>query len=330
MPANPLATARRARARGLALLLPTAALAISCPVAASPAGASGNGRGTRPTIVLVHGAWSDASGWLPVIRGLQKNGYTVLAPSNPLRGLTADSAYLTAVLKTIKGPVVLVGHSYGGAVITNAAAGNPEVKSLVYIAAFAPEAGENTRRLMARFPGSHLADASALVPAALRTVPVPDGDGDDGLELWIRPERYNEIMLSDRVPAATAASLAAAQRPAATGIVTEAARAAAWRTIPSWYLVATADQAIGAANERFMARRAGARIVEVDAPHAVHVTAPRAVTDLVLEAARAAGPRTAPSAGSRPVAMMAAAASISVATGTALYALARRRETRGR
>ncbi|MFF3561246.1 alpha/beta fold hydrolase [Streptomyces sp. NPDC002574] len=329
MPANPLAISRRARC--LAVLVPAAALAISCPVAASPAGGSGTGRGTRPTIVLVHGAWSDASGWLPVIRGLQKNGYTVLAPSNPLRGLGADSAYLTAVLKTVKGPIVLVGHSYGGAVITNAAAGNPNVKSLVYIAAFAPDAGENARRLIAKYPGSHLADASALLPAALRTVPVPDEDGGDGgLELWLRPERYNEIMLSDRVPAATAASLAAAQRPAATGIVTEAARAAAWRTIPSWYLVATADQAIGAANERFMALRAGAHVVEVDAPHAVHVTAPRAVTDLVLEAARAAGPRIAPSANSRPVAMMAAAASISVATGTALYALTRRRETRGR
>ncbi|MEU6347394.1 alpha/beta hydrolase [Streptomyces sp. NPDC046977] len=329
MPANPLAMSRRARC--LALLVPVAALAVSCPVAASPAGGSGGGRGTRPTIVLVHGAWTDASGWLPVIRGLQKNGYTVLAPSNPLRGLNADSAYLTAVLKTVKGPVVLVGHSYGGAVITNAAAGNPDVKSLVYIAAFAPEAGENTRRLIAKHPGSHLADASALVPAALRTVPVPEDGGDGGgLELWIRPERYNEIMLSGRVPAATAASLAAAQRPAATGIVTEAARAAAWRTIPSWYLVATADQAIGAANERFMALRAGSHVVEVDAPHAVHVTAPRAVTDLILEAARAAGPRLTPSANSRPVAMMAAAASISVATGTALYALTRRRETRPR
>lgn len=329
MPANPIAISRRARC--LALLVPVAALAVSCPVAASPAGGSGGGRGTRPTIVLVHGAWSDASGWLPVIRGLQKNGYTVLAPSNPLRGLSADTAYLTAVLKTIKGPIVLVGHSYGGAVITNAAAGNPNVKSLVYIAAFAPDAGENTRRLIAKYPGSHLADASALLPAALRTVAVPGGDdGAGGLELWLRPERYNEIMLSDRVPAATAASLAAAQRPAATGIVTEAARVAAWRTIPSWYLVAGADQAIGAANERFMALRAGAHVVEVDAPHAVHVTAPRAVTDLILEAARAAGPRFAPSANSRPVAMMAAAASISVATGTALYALTRRRETRGR
>ncbi|MGW1786158.1 alpha/beta fold hydrolase [Streptomyces sp. NPDC002143] len=322
MTANLLKTSRRVC--GLALLLPAAALIPPAPAAASTAdGGSGTGGG-KPTIVLVHGAWADASGWNQVIKTLQGDGYTVVAPANPLRGLTGDAAYLAAFLKSIKGPIVLVGHSYGGAVITNAATGNGNVKSLVYIAGFAPDTGETTGELIAKYPGSHLTDdPSAPVPTALNAVPIPPANG--GIDFYIKPDKFSDVFLSDRLDATTAAALAASQRPATPATNTERSKTPAWRTIPSWYLVASDDRTIGTANERFMAKRAGARTVEVDAPHAAFLTAPDAVTDIIRDAARARSPRLADTGRSGSIGVMAGTAGLALATGTVLITVSRRR-----
>jgi pimeloyl-ACP methyl ester carboxylesterase len=242
----------------------------------------------KPTVVLVHGAWADSSSWSGVVKRLQADGYTVTAPATPLRGLSSDSAYLTDYLKTIKGPIVLVGHSYGGAVISNAATGNPNVKALVYIAAFAPEKGESTADLVGRFPGSHLSDdPNAPLPTALSPVPFTQADGSTGIDLYIKPDKYRDVFLSNRVNKAKAAELAATQRPITAQAVGEPSGTPAWKTIPSWYLVADDDHTIPAAAERAMASRAHAHTVEVDGPHAVAVTDPHAVTRLVEQAATA-------------------------------------------
>lgn len=324
MTANLLKTSRRVC--GLALLLPAAALIPSAAAAASTAdGGSGSGTGGgKPTIVLVHGAWADASGWNQVIKSLQGDGYTVVAPANPLRGLSGDAAYLAAYLKSIKGPIVLVGHSYGGAVITNAATGNRNVKSLVYIAGFAPDTGETTGELIAKFPGSHLTDdPSAPVPTALNAVPIPLANG--GIDFYIKPDKFSDVFLSDRLDATTVAALAAGQRPATPATSTDRSKTPAWRTIPSWYLVASDDRTIGTANERFMAKRAGARTVEVDAPHAAFLTAPDAVTDIIRDAARARTPRLADTGRSGSIGVMAGTAGLALATGTVLITVSRRR-----
>ncbi|MFC5959867.1 alpha/beta fold hydrolase [Streptomyces pratens] len=262
------------------------ALALSAAVipgqatSAASAPSGGNTVGERPTIVLVHGSFTDASGWQPVIGALQQRGYRVVAPANPLRGLSQDSAYLAAFLKRIEGPIVLVGHSYGGAVITNAATGNPNVTSLVYISGFAPEKGESAAELLAKFPGSRLTDS-----AAFNAVPIPKDQG--AVDLYVKPDKFRDVFLSNRLSTAEAAVAAASQRPATPATSNEKSGAPAWKTIPSWSLVSTADRAIGSANLRFMAERARARTVEVDAPHAVYLTAPNAVTDLILDAAGA-------------------------------------------
>ncbi|MFB7288422.1 alpha/beta fold hydrolase [Actinacidiphila glaucinigra] len=241
----------------------------------------------KPTVVLVHGAWADSAGWTGVAKRLQADGYPVAAPATPLRGLGSDAAYLADYLKTIKGPVVLVGHSYGGAVVTGAATGNDNVKALVYVAAFAPDKGESIADLVGRFPGSHLSDdPNAPVPTALNAVPFTQADGGTGVDLYIKPDKFRDVFLSNRVSRSKAAALAATQRPITAQAVGEpSAEAPAWKTIPSWYLVARADRTIPPAAERFMAARAHARTIEVDGPHAVHVTDPGAVTRLIEKAA---------------------------------------------
>jgi pimeloyl-ACP methyl ester carboxylesterase len=226
--------------------------------------------------VLVHGAFADASGLDTVIRRLQRDGYRVIAPANPLRSLSGDSAYLKALLKTVSGPVVLVGHSYGGAVITNAATGNANVKALVYLAAYALDKGETVASIGTKFPGSH------LTPDALNQVPLTGG----GADLYIKPDKFRDVFLSNRLSAARAAVLAATQRPAAAAGFAEVSGTPAWKTIPSWYLVARQDHAIPPAAERSMAKRAKAHTVEVNAPHAVYLTDPGAVTRLILDAAK--------------------------------------------
>ncbi|MFI9113726.1 alpha/beta fold hydrolase [Streptomyces venezuelae] len=269
--------------RTLALALPAtlAALIGAAPAApASRAAAVDTDRHEpRPTIVLVHGAFADASSWSGTIRRLQHAGYPVLAPANPLRGLAADTAYLRSVLAAVDGPVVLVGHSYGGAVISGAAVGNSRVKALVYIAAFTPDKGESAADLAAKFPGSTLGDA--VNP---QSYPLPGGG--TGTELVIERANFHGQFAAD-VPVSDAAVMAATQRPVATAALEEKAGAAAWKTIPSWALIATADKNIPPTAERWMARRAGSHITEVDASHAVAVSRPAVVTHVILAAARA-------------------------------------------
>jgi pimeloyl-ACP methyl ester carboxylesterase len=230
-------------------------------------------------VVLVHGAFADASGWNGVAERLERDGYTVIAPANPLRGLAGDSAYISSVLKTIKGPIVLVGHSYGGAVISSAAAGNSQVESLVYISAFMPDKGEGLGALGAKFPGSEL-------NAALLRRPFQNADGSKGTDLYIQPAKFHGVFAAD-LPRKTTALMAATQRPISASAFLDTAKAAAWKTIPSWALVATQDKAIAPALERFEAKRARSHTVEVAASHVAMISHPDAVTDLILDAAGA-------------------------------------------
>lgn len=260
----------------------TAAALLTTGAAANAEAATASHPAThvaKPTVVLEHGAWADASGWTGVTERLQRAGYPVVAPADPLRGLQADSAYLKSVLSQIKGPVVLVGHSYGGEVITDAAVGDPQVKALVYIAAFAPAQGEslqslNSTKLAAEIP------ALPLVPAAF-----PAADGSQGTELGIATAKYPSVFLDDRLPKAQEAAMAAEQRPLSLAAVTETSGVPAWKTIPSWYLVADHDRAISPALERFMAHRAHAHTVSIDAPHLAMVTNPAPVARLIEKAA---------------------------------------------
>jgi pimeloyl-ACP methyl ester carboxylesterase len=233
--------------------------------------------GPKPTIVLIHGAFADASGWNGVIDLLRNDGYPVIAPANPLRDLVDDAEYLASILATIPGPVVLVGHSYGGAVITNAAIDRPNVKALVYIAAFAPDKGESVFGLTVRSPGS-------LLPPALRLRPFRQPGGALGNDAYIDPALFHDVFVGD-VPASTAAEMAASQRPLTLAAGTELTQAVAWKSIPSWYMVAGLDHTIPPDVERFMARRAGSHVVEVGGSHVVMIEHPGAVADLIRAAA---------------------------------------------
>jgi len=234
----------------------------------------------KPTVVLVHGAFADASGWSDEIRRLHNDGYPVLAPANPLRGIASDAAYIRSVLATVSGPIVLVGHSYGGAVITNAASGNPNVKALVYIAAFAPDEGEP---LGAPLAGSQ---DSLLTLDALDLRPYPVPGGGTGADAYIKLDRFHEIFAAD-LPTPVTDVMARAQRPLEASVLQEPTHNPAWKTIPSWFLLPTEDRVIGTDAERAMAVRAGSQIVEVRASHAVLVSRPTKVTKLIEEAARA-------------------------------------------
>jgi pimeloyl-ACP methyl ester carboxylesterase len=244
-------------------------------------GSSAEAAADKPTVVLVHGAWADGTGWSEVTKRLQDAGYTVLAAPNPLRSLSSDSAYLRSFLAFVKGDVVLVGHSYGGAVVTNTAGDVPSVRALVYVNAFVPDAGESALDLATRFPGSKLGDET-LQPSLY-----PGADGTPQPELFIRRDRFREVFAGD-LPQAMAATIAASQRPVAPAALGEPAQAAAWKTLPSWYLVGTADMAIPPATQRFMANRAGSTVVEVNASHASFISAPGAVVNLIDAAAAAA------------------------------------------
>ncbi|MGW5061789.1 alpha/beta fold hydrolase [Streptomyces sp. NPDC004096] len=235
------------------------------------------GAPSLPTIVLVHGAFADSSSWNGVIERLQRAGYPVIAAANPLRGLADDAAYVASVLEGVQGPVVLAGHSYGGAVISEAAVGNTQVKALVYIAAFTPDEGESALELSGKFPGSTLG-------AALTPVPFPLGGGT-GTDLYIEPAKFHDQFAAD-VPEPVAALMAATQRPVAASALEEKASAAAWKTIPSFSLIATEDYNIPPAAQQFMAERAHAHTVEVKASHAVAVSRPDAVARLIEQAAQ--------------------------------------------
>ncbi|MET7908349.1 alpha/beta hydrolase [Streptomyces avermitilis] len=249
-----------------------------CTTVAAPAGADDGTTTTKPTIVLVHGAFADASSWNGVVERLERRGYTVIAPANPLRGLDSDSTYIASVLDSIKGPIVLAGHSYGGAVISTAAAGNPRVKSLVYVSALMPDVGESGMTLAARFPSE--------LGTATKSVPYRAG-GVSGTDLYLKPDRLHQVFAAD-LPESTTRLMAVAQRPVATTAFSEQAKVAAWKHIPSWFLVAKQDKSINPDQERFEAKRAGSHTVEINSSHVAMIAHPEAVSDLVLQAATAA------------------------------------------
>jgi len=264
-----------------ALIAPAGASASPSPAAHPAAAAAARHHGPKPTVVLVHGAFADSSSWSGVITRLEHDGYPVIAAANPLRGLDSDSAYVSSLLSTIPGPVILVGHSYGGAVITNAALGHANVKALVYVAAFAPDQGESALGLTGMNPGSQLGAALIVRPYA-----VTGGGGADG---YVDPAKFRAVFAAD-VPKGTTDLMAAEQRPVALAALQGTSGTPAWKTLPSWYLVAGADQAIPAATEKFMAERAGAHTVVVpNASHAVMVSHPDRTEDLIVEAADATG-----------------------------------------
>jgi pimeloyl-ACP methyl ester carboxylesterase len=230
----------------------------------------------KPTVVLVHGAFAESSSWEGVVSRLLLKGYPVVAVANPLRGVRSDADYVANVIDSISGPVVLVGHSYGGSVITNAATGKAKVVALVYIAAFAPDLGETAAGLSSKFPGSTL--GPTLAPA----VALPGG----GEDLYIQQAKFRAQFAAD-VPPFQSGLLAATQRPITKSALQEPSASAAWKTIPSWFLYGTADKNIPAALQTFMAQRAGAkRTVSVKgASHVVMISHPDLVANLIVEAA---------------------------------------------
>jgi pimeloyl-ACP methyl ester carboxylesterase len=234
----------------------------------------------KPTIVLVHGAFADASSWNGVIERLQQQGYTVIAPASPLRGVAADSAYIASLLSQIDGPVLLGGHSYGGAVITNAAASAPNVVGLVYVAAFAPDEGENLGDV-------ENGSKDSVLNSALVQYTYPTGhDGETAVEFAINPALIREAFAGD-LPAETTALMAATQRPIAAAAFSDVSGPPAWRRLRSWAVVATGDKAAGADVVRSHAQRAGADIIEVEGSHVIMISRPQTVTDHILKAARA-------------------------------------------
>ncbi|MFD0291535.1 alpha/beta fold hydrolase [Streptomyces sp. NPDC127061] len=250
---------------------------VLCTTTAVPAFADGDISGAKPTVVLVHGAFADNSSWDGVISRLERSGYPVIAPSNPLRGLYNDSTYIASVLDSIQGPVVLVGHSYGGAVISSAAAGKPKVKSLVYVSALMPDVGESGMSLAARFP-SELGTATKSVPFR--------ESGRSGTDLYLERNKVHQVFAAD-LPESEANLLGVTQRPAATTAFSEKAKVAAWKQIPSWALVGRQDRTINPDQERFQAKRAGSHTVEINSSHVSLIAHPEAVADLILQAATA-------------------------------------------
>jgi pimeloyl-ACP methyl ester carboxylesterase len=232
-----------------------------------------------PTVVLVHGAFADASSWNGVIERLQAKGLQVIAPANPLRGISTDSAYISAVLEQIDGPVLVVGHSYGGAVITNAATGKKNVIGLVYVAAQAPEEGEALGAVEEGSKDSVL--NSALVPRQY-----PTTNSESATEFYIDPAKAHDAFAGD-LSDQQAALIAATQRPIAEFAFSEPSGPPAWKERPSWAVVATGDRAVGTDVARSMAERAGARITEVEGSHVIMVSQPEAVTDVILDAVEA-------------------------------------------
>jgi pimeloyl-ACP methyl ester carboxylesterase len=230
-----------------------------------------------PTIVLVHGAFAESASWDRVIDPLLSAGHRVIAAANPLRGLASDAAAVSDLVRTIDGPVVLVAHSYGGAVISNVAADAGDIAGLVYANGFAPEPGENCFQLAAMFPGSMLGEETAR--------PVSRSDG--ATDLYIAPDSFHDIFCQD-VSAAQAALMAATQRPATQeALVEPSGERPLWKDVPSWFLIGEEDRIIPAALQHYMAKRAGARrTIEIPgASHAVSVTHPDATAHLILEAA---------------------------------------------
>jgi pimeloyl-ACP methyl ester carboxylesterase len=274
-------TNNQRRRRILATLtIAVATAGVLATIATASAQPTHRTQGQKPTIVLVHGGWADSSGWNQEIRKLQQLGYTTIAPANPLRGLASDADYIRSVLLTIKDPIVLVGHSYGGAVISNAAVGVPNVKALVYIAGFAPDNGESLIRLVTMNPGSQIG------PQTLIQRNYPLADGTEGTDLYLTEDGFETAFASD-VPKKLADQMWAEQRPFSQAAFESLSGKPAWKTIPSWYLVATQDRAIPPATQMFMAQRAHAQIFTVKASHVPMVSRPAAAIAVILKAAHA-------------------------------------------
>ena len=258
-----------------------AVLAGGSPIAAqsSPAPAkrksaslaAASAAGSKPTIVLVHGAFADALGWQRLIPILQRDGYEVIAVQNPLASLSGDVETTKRVVDAVKGQVVLVGHSYGGAVITGAAAGSPNVKALVYLAAFAPEGGEPIGAFGEKYP------------VDLNSALKPDSAGF----LYVDRARFRELFCAD-LPAVDAKVAAATQKPVHNSVFGASVPVAAWKTIPSWYLVSQDDHAINPDLERFYAKRMNAKTSEVKASHVAFISHPDVVAKMIEQAAAAA------------------------------------------
>jgi pimeloyl-ACP methyl ester carboxylesterase len=278
--------ARAARHARLRLIIPALAAAIAALIIPLSQIASAHttmraaaGSGPKPTIVLEHGAWANTASWDAVIQRLQADGYTVYAPPNPLQGLTYDSAYLADFLHSIPGPIVLVGHSYGGDVITNAATGDSQVKALVYVDAFAPAQGQTLAQLLAAYPGT------CVKPSNLTVVPFPGAPAGVG-DAYITQSAFPSCM-ANGLPAREARAAAADQAPLATIALTQPSGVPAWKTIPAWAVVGTADHAITPALQLAMAENAHAHITEVNAPHLSMISDPGVVTSVILQAVRA-------------------------------------------
>jgi pimeloyl-ACP methyl ester carboxylesterase len=263
-------------AAGLAAIIALLAL----PIASASAGEHHNSA-TKPTVVLVHGAWADGSSWDGVVRDLQKQGYTVDVPPNPLRGLKSDSEYLRDYLTTVKGPIVLAGHSYGGSVITDAATGNSNIKALVYVDAFIPDEGESVMDLLTpknpEEPGLNPEELFNFVPFP----GAPKGDAD----LYLKPEVL-PVAFANGLPASEAAVLTATQRPIAANALAEKSGAPAWKTIPSWDVIGTEDHIIPPPLQEFMAKRAGSRVTDVKSSHLSLISHPKVVAGVIATAAK--------------------------------------------
>jgi pimeloyl-ACP methyl ester carboxylesterase len=253
---------------------------LALPVASATAGEYHTSP-TKPTVVLVHGAWADGSSWDGVVKDLQQQGYPVDVPPNPLRGLKSDSEYLRDFLTTVKGPIVLAGHSYGGSVITDAATGNPNVKALVYVDAFIPEKGESVMDLLTpKNPGE-----PGLNPEELfNFVPFPGAPKGDA-DLYLKPEVV-PVAFANGLPASEAAVLAATQRPIAANALNEESGTPAWKTIPSWDVIGTEDHIIPPPLQEFMAKRAGSQVTKVKSSHLSLISHPKVVAGVIATAAQ--------------------------------------------
>jgi pimeloyl-ACP methyl ester carboxylesterase len=237
--------------------------------------------GSRPTVVLVHGAFADASGWNDVVEQLQANGVQVTAPANPLRGISIDSAYIASVLDQIPGPVLAVGHSYGGAVISNAATSANNVVGLVYVAAFAPDEGETLR-------GIEQDSKDSVLNAAVVPLQYPTGQGaETAVEFAIDPDKFHDAFAAD-LPVEQTAVMAATQRPVGESAFSTPSGVPAWKNLPSWAVIPTGDKAAGSDVVRSMAERAGATSTEVEGSHVIMMSQPQVVADVILSAVAAA------------------------------------------
>jgi pimeloyl-ACP methyl ester carboxylesterase len=265
-----------AAAAALALLIPAGQAASAHTTARTTAADAG----VKPSIVLVHGAWGDSANWDGVVSRLQEDGYTVYVPPNPLLGLTYDAAAIRDFLDTISGPIILVGHSYGGAVITNAATGDPNVKALVYDDAFIPAQGQTIGQLVTAVPGSCAGGPNLVL------VPYPGAPAGTA-DAYIKQSAFGSCM-ANGLPPDQAAELAATQRPLSTIALTQPSGVSAWATIPSWAIIGTGDHAIPPAELLTMAQQAHAAITIIPgAPHLSMITNPGIVTQVILDAVRA-------------------------------------------